>query len=269
MLASGSVSFGDSADLLPPRRDNPHGFWEDRKLVKANENILRSWGLTWFDPFTDLWDSFPPRLAKKRLVADHVLRLANVEAVKDPRLCLTGGSWSELLSDRAILHVVRSPQDVAMSLLVRNRIPLEYGMALWATYVFHALKLMRSSKVAVTVGFEDLVSTPKQSLKRLCKDVGVDLDLTICAGFVDDSLAQNHPNRGELSALLPDSLKELHEVAKSGTGTSLSKALIKSLVKDVATLSRPHRAFVNGLFQQATLLKRLQKIEQAIAKEPL
>lgn len=130
-----SIGFNDA---------NPKGFWERRDVMSVNDSLLKHNHCAW-DRLAAWQPGAPVPLLpeqKKRLQA----LILNLDAhrpwvVKDPRLCLTYSYWRPLLEVPVGVVVYRSPLEAARSLERRNRIPVDYGLAMWE---YHAVSLLGS-----------------------------------------------------------------------------------------------------------------------------
>lgn len=117
---------------------NPKGNYEHREAVAINEMILRRSGGAWFSP--------PPRILGdaddgqrigafcERLQTTRPPRYARW-GWKDPRTVLTLDVWRGVMPCKLFaVATFRHPAAVARSLLMRNRLPLDAGYALWSQY---------------------------------------------------------------------------------------------------------------------------------------
>lgn len=164
-------SAGPDDDLLPAHRDNPTGYWENRSLVGANDEILIALDSEWSRPprLEEGWENRPEvaalRPAFRTLVAS-VLR-ADRWVWKDPRACLTLPFWLSLLDDDvSIVLIHRNPLEVAASLHARDGLDMPVGLALWERYVRSSLAAAEGRAVCVT-SYEQLVGDPHAWCRRI------------------------------------------------------------------------------------------------------
>lgn len=164
-------SLGPDEDLLPPRSDNPTGFWENASCVILNEEILVALGGEWSAPplLGHGWESLPeldafrPRAAA---LASTVLG-APQWAWKGPRACITLPFWLPIFGrDLAVVLVHRNPLEVATSLQAREGFPMSLGLALWERYIRSSLAAVAGLPVCVT-SHEELVSSPAAWCRRV------------------------------------------------------------------------------------------------------
>lgn len=140
-------SLGAEEALLLPQPDNPKGFWENREVVEINDALLALRDAAWnrperFRPFLLPAEGLRPLQERSgRLLAE--FDRTRDWLVKDPRLCLTLPFWLQLVPRPVIIHSVRHPLRVALSLHKRNRLPLRHGLALWEHYTTEALRHTR------------------------------------------------------------------------------------------------------------------------------
>lgn len=119
LLRSGGLYLGEEADLLPPAEGNPEGYFENRKFVDLNEELLARLGGGYFRP-----PAFAPGCveaaasALRGKVEDALRGFAGREpwGWKDPRNSLTLPFWASLVPDLRTVICLRHPWDVADSL---------------------------------------------------------------------------------------------------------------------------------------------------------
>ena len=142
-LAAGGASFGDKLiDAMIGVNDE--GFWEDVGVVETNEQLLAVADSNWYAPASDIadtnWssDKFDPLRDQGRELLRAGFGGAALQAVKDPRLCLTLPFWLTLCDEldipAQIIVISRAPLEVARSLEKRDGFPVGYGLRLYALY---------------------------------------------------------------------------------------------------------------------------------------
>jgi len=185
-LAACGVSFGNRLiDAMAGVNDE--GFWEDAGVVEINEQLLAQAGSSWFAPLNDIavvdWQN--PVYDSPRDQARKLLRTgfgdAALQAVKDPRLCLTLPFWLALCAELGISARVcvigRAPLEVARSLEKRDGFPIGYGLRLFFLYRACIARFAPSNTLYVC--FDDLLQDPQAAMAR----VGSALPLT--TGYTD------------------------------------------------------------------------------------
>ena len=94
------VNLGEN--LLPPKSDNPAGFWEHRDLVQIHEKLLQALNSSWDDV-----RALPEGWWNSETTQKHTLEILNILkrdfadssfwGVKDPRICRFLPIWLPLL----------------------------------------------------------------------------------------------------------------------------------------------------------------------------
>jgi hypothetical protein len=130
------------------------GFWENRKLVDLNDEILRALG--------GRWDA-PPQVSSRWLQSEGARQLKlkaaalldertpiDVWGWKDPRTSLTLPFWNGLVPGLRVIICLRNPLDVAESLRHRDRFPVTKGLSLWQTYNQRLLASVKPEQRLIT-----------------------------------------------------------------------------------------------------------------------
>ena len=136
----------DKSNLLTPQLDNPPGFFESKRIVNFNEQLLEVIGATCNSPPITLpiWTE-PPLIdilvnARKDF---EDLAISSNWIDKDPRLCLLYPAYFHILLKRIPLIVcMREPIEVAVSLYARNGHSINLGLSMWFIYNHHISKFL-------------------------------------------------------------------------------------------------------------------------------
>lgn len=170
------LSLGGPDALMPPARDNPHGFWEVTAVARLNDSVLADLGGSWDEPpvLAKGWDRAPAFGARMRQIADLLEVLesdgAPRHALKDPRMSFTLPLWESVAPAEHVVLPVRDPTAVCQSLLRRNGMPHSRGARLWLRYVLQAIQ--HSPGVHV-IDYATLVSDPLRVADALCEELGL------------------------------------------------------------------------------------------------
>lgn len=127
--------------LMAPAADNPKGFWESDVVMALNDALLSERGLIWSDWRARGHDSMTvdPRIAQ---VMTGEFGEADLLVLKDPRLCRLFPEWRRALTEAgyliAVVSPIRTPAEVAASLVARNPLSREHGLRLWLRHVLDA-----------------------------------------------------------------------------------------------------------------------------------
>lgn len=138
---------GREQELIPPKPDNPRGFWERREISDLHHAILAELGASWDAPLGVKLERLSEETRRNfaRRVGEEVEAMDRHSpwVLKDPLLCLLFPLWRELLEEPVAILIHRSPLQVAESLRQRNALPPAVGIALWELYSLSALEQTR------------------------------------------------------------------------------------------------------------------------------
>ena len=158
--------------------DNPKGFYENKKVIQFNDQILRVLGQAWDTTIalpTD-WLGLQQMIALKATIKDFLqtaFKGKEIFALKDPRFSLTLPLWKEALRELSIdvhqLILVRHPHEVANSLHQRNYMAQSKGIVLWMKYMVNA-ELASRGNSRDFIGYQDFLKAPAATIKRLSID---------------------------------------------------------------------------------------------------
>lgn len=178
------VSFGDHAAFYAADRWNAKGYFERRDVMDINSRMITGFSRTEssmaalvgqirylleppIEKVAARGASFAPEM---RAIRDE----PDVEAMKDPRFCLTWSAWQEYMDIDASVVCIRHPFEVADSLWRRQRIPIRLGIRFWR-YHIEALRQRTPDRMLV-VDLDSLIEEPEAELKTLVTGLGVDMD---------------------------------------------------------------------------------------------
>ncbi|MDP5053907.1 MAG: glycosyltransferase, partial [Congregibacter sp.] len=277
-LHAAGICAGPSAELLSAQSDNPEGFFENRRLVEINDELMSASGGVWYAPPTAVVADSKISNAQTALLR-HLAETSPQGQffVKDPRLCLTWPLWGALAESSSLLFVYRSPLAVARSLARRNSFPLQLGFLLWEIYNRRALASLTEDSIAVSY---DQVAAGAVSLLSVLEKVQE-------RGFDCNPAAADSVYRADLRhfdaltedpdwRLLSESQKQLHEYcAATCLGDAppspnldpepMLLARIQDLAAAIGPLARVLETATERDEAQALSLERLQDRDRALA----
>jgi hypothetical protein len=218
------VYMGEDSKMMPPSRDNSEGYWEHLEIhdlqVRLMSRMDQNWDIA--APLPAKWHHleairhFKDELA--RLVADN-FDGHNLWAWKEPRSCLLLPLWREVLADAktelSCVFVVRSPVDVANSLVRRDGIPFNRAWGIWFHYNIVALKEAAGLPI-VFLSYDRLLADWESEMSRCAAALGLDM-LEINGyreamnSFLSESL-RNHRSSPDQLQLLPSPVRKLYRV---------------------------------------------------------
>lgn len=213
LLASGCNSLGysmGSGELLTAGDDNPKGYYENRRLVKINEQIQGRLNSSWDDIFFSfgdqgdaVYEATSPTISKF-LEEEFLVRPKRNYLLKDPRILQTYKVWRETLASKdysapEIIFIFRNPLECAGSQQRRYEnsyakdadpfhffgADLRETLLLWYVYTARFLMTLRGERMIV-VSYADLLKDPKSVLHRISAWSGIAADQAEIDRFVTD-----------------------------------------------------------------------------------
>jgi len=195
--------------LMPAAEDNPKGFWESQILMTFHDKLLEAGGSNWRDwrPFglPGVLDRRPEFLLEARERLDEEFGGQKLIVFKDPRLCRFFPLWEQVLEDAGYRIVVvtplRSPTEVAASLIARNAMSVEQACRLWLRHVLTSERASRGHP-RLFVEWSDFLRNWRGSAQRMQVSLGLDLDLdnAQCARGVDEFLTADLKRQSPISS---------------------------------------------------------------------
>jgi len=182
------ASLGDPEALMPPGKDNPAGYWENRYIKELDDELLATLGGAWDRPpvLVGDWaqdaelDGFRQRAATllEQAFADHEGTGPGatgngevaVRAWKDPRLSLLLPFWRTVTPIAGTVVVVRDPLEVCASLGTRNDMPPASAALLWLRYVLAAAA---NDPEHLVVRYDDFFDDLPATLRRMAAHTGL------------------------------------------------------------------------------------------------
>lgn len=175
----GRWGFELGADLLPPRADNPRGFFEHAGIVAAHDALFDGLGLSWEDaerlPYG--WaDCAAARTALERMSRELEALFAQSPrvAVKDPRACRFVPLWRRLAEHcsarLSIVLVLREPAQSVASLSTRDGLADEHVRLLWLLHVLDSEAATRDVPRAL-VTYDELLSGDNAAVARMAREL--------------------------------------------------------------------------------------------------
>lgn len=177
VLSALGVHFGSDGALYQGDKWNELGYYEYKRIVQLNDDLLRSVGSAWdAPPDADGYRAFAQAnhfLASRarQILQDLQQSSGNPSSAwgfKDPRTALTWDFWQPLLEEPRILLCLRSPAEVAASLKKRNNVSTEFAMRLCSQY-FHVLLRCIQGRQVKAVHYVNLVENSRETLRSVAE----------------------------------------------------------------------------------------------------
>lgn len=194
------------SNLLNPMAGvNDEGFWEDAAVVELNQALLKRLGGTWFAPPVDLgqvdWesDTFEDLRRAAREIVARGSGSGALQAIKDPRLCLTLPLWLAACEEQgvpaSICVMARAPLEVARSLQKRDGFPVGYGLRLCASYRRQLAATVPEGALYVT--YDELLRDPVAVVTGLARSLPLQLPEEGLEGSVNPELRHHGRQEGD------------------------------------------------------------------------
>ncbi|HBO9081102.1 TPA: hypothetical protein ACKPJS_002759 [Pseudomonas aeruginosa] len=188
------VEFGEN--LIPPRPDNPKGYWEDARLVAFNDRVLSLCGFSSGDVGLSSRrvlgvERFEEIVQQAMALLTELLAGKALLGIKDPRMPRLMPIWQAAFDALGLwvdyVIAARHPLSVAESLAARDHLSREKSLMLWYE---HSCRSMQWAlhKGAVVVDYDRLLALPRQELGRIGHRLSLPVDESACARFVGDVL---------------------------------------------------------------------------------
>lgn len=156
---------------------------EDRTILKNTETykISKEQAWEWVEESNDINE-----LANK--FKKHVLQLTKkvIWAEKTPENIFTIDKFRKRFPDDKIIHIVRDPRDVVLSLMNRGYTALS-AAEVWLTSVA-AIQNYRRHHNVLEVRYEDLILNAKKTLESICNHLAVEYKMEY---FLNDKYASS------------------------------------------------------------------------------
>lgn len=204
MLHDNGIVMGRHGEFHPPpMKENPKGFFENRRFRTINDMILRkySYNVKSFSPYIPNVHAVQGngRYEMKELILGYNDEFENW-GWKDPRTCLTLYAWLDILGELdlikslKVLHIFRSYEEVSLSMRTRGNkegFPHQFSQ-LAEKYHSTAMRHMAAfnNKVqALTIHFRDLITDPDEAAGHINGFLGK--PLVTNTSFVDPAIPKN------------------------------------------------------------------------------
>jgi hypothetical protein len=173
-LGALGLATSSAEDRMDWPESNPE-HWESLGLTLLDDRLLVALGGSWDAP-PELAPGWPDRsglpLHGSGDLFAHAYPTPGPSVWKDPRLCLLLPYWrTRLPGPLAVVHIWRSPLDVARSLQRRDGMHLADGLALWERYNRSALVNLDGTD-AYLCRYEDLLDRPAETVGDLARWLG-------------------------------------------------------------------------------------------------
>ena len=255
MHRSGTSLFTRTAGLLgltmPEQpieagKENSSGFWESQLLVDTHDKLLSDLGSAWYDwrelqiNATDSQKVFDSYRDKILSAIEMDYGQSSMFALKDPRICRFIPAFEEILKSKNIttkyLIPVRSPIEVAESLLERNGLPLSQGILLWLRHILDAEHFTRKAPRSI-VAYADALQAWKPVVEKISKDIDLTWPRPAEAAekeiedFINPLQRHHRTDRTDLNTDIASSLEQILNWAEETQSIILQKVTNKNATR--------------------------------------
>lgn len=171
-LAATGLPINMGEHLLGAKPQNPHGFFEDKRVIKANQDFFEAHGCGVMDAEGLPRTAVSVGTERMQVVFEKLLR-EKINLIKDPRLCVTLPQWQQIWGRRVkpiYLHIWRNPVEVARSLEKRDGLDPIRGEGVWAFHVQQAVADADLNR-SVFVIHSDLMQHPIETINRVASEI--------------------------------------------------------------------------------------------------
>jgi hypothetical protein len=155
-----------SENLIPPKWENPDGFFEDAEIVELHKNLWAQLGAKGHMPLPDDWQNRQAlkafRPAVRSLLEKQITKDDRLWGFKDPRTCSLLPVWFEVMRSLWVTPVfvlaVRRPEEVVQSLVRNYPLSVELAELIWLFRTCDALR--HTSGACFIAHYEDWFSEP-------------------------------------------------------------------------------------------------------------
>lgn len=161
---------GDKAEMLEADNANEDGYFEIKKVVQLNDEILLENNMVWCcirNKTTGMGTQ--KSLAIKNIIAELYKKSDEKDIlIKDPRICLIEPLWRNAIHEAKMetksIVVIRHPYEVAMSLVRRENMDLYYALKIWFYYNCSILNSVvdYNPENILFINYQDFFSNNKQ-----------------------------------------------------------------------------------------------------------
>lgn len=272
---------GPPDKMMPPRDDNPEGFWEHADIVDFHDRLLLTLARTWDDvsPLPRQWWALPEIKPYHEKLTELIRREFTERPLwmwKDPRTCLVLPLWQEVCSELRIdvcpVIILRNPLDVAASLQRRDHFVTAKSLALWQLYNLSALYWTNQSQ-RVLIHYDTLLEDWESCLRKVATTFDLTLpdDPELRQELVSFLKPRLRHSLSEVNTLLRDktvppsvALTYLLLLQTERSGTQLSS---EEFSEKIARLYTEHRASAKMMIPP--LLQVYRSLEQIFSGEDL
>src|SRR5215510_15916400 len=171
-------------DLIPADANNEQGYFESRRILELNEDVLACLGATWHtllsvslgENWADRSVLDPAKQQLAALISTRVNQNSRVWGLKDPRISLMLPMYDQVFAACCVrpkyVLCLRDPRSVSMSLMHRNRFPYIFSELLWLEYTITAAKVA-ADRLKAIIQYENWFENGFEQARLLAEALGI------------------------------------------------------------------------------------------------
>ncbi len=156
-------------EMLGGDRFNPFGHFENKKIIKLNEEILKEAGGSWYAPpssekILKVREKFKNKI--KEIIESEKSKLWGF---KDPRTSLTIELFLPFLENPYFIVCYRNKREIIKSLIRRDKMNFEYASRLIDLYYERITKFFEAHRDLrrINVKYEEMMRKPRVVLEKI------------------------------------------------------------------------------------------------------
>jgi hypothetical protein len=264
--------------IIPPRDDNPKGFWESSVINKFNDRLLQHLSCNWYEMGgIDVSELIENTLFNQEAIdiLHDEFNISRSFVLKDPRICRLMPFWDNVFKKLSIkikfLIPFRSPVDTAFSLKKRDGFSLESGYWLWLRHFLDSERYSRGCH-RVFINYSQMLNNWRKILPDISRKLSIDLMEPMMAvqdqidQFIDPEISK--ATGYELEKPLAHEIKSVYEWAlRSSEGDEAPSDLLDDIHDFVLKMDRlVIRPMSKLLYEKNTNFSKIEN-ELNIAKD--
>ncbi|WP_296175475.1 hypothetical protein [uncultured Brevundimonas sp.] len=205
--------------LMRPASDNPKGFWESEVLATFNDRLLHAGSSTWHDwrrfDLTRIRASLPDFRAEAADKLTAEFGDAQLIVLKDPRICRLFDFWRGVLEDSnyrvVVVSPLRSPAEVAASLMARNAMSRGHALRLWLRHVSDGERASRNQPRRF-LAWSDFIADWRVQVDKMGRELGIVFDRTTETEMRVDDFLSAEMKRQNANDSVPDQVRRAYQL---------------------------------------------------------
>ena len=245
------------SDLLPAQKDNPKGFFENKRVVDINDKIFKSMNSSWESLFA-LPENWWKQESILNTYSEEIINIVKTEfintdifAIKDPRLCKLFPLWKKIFNELGIetycVIPLRHPLEVAFSLEKRNNFSIEKSLLLWISYILDAEKHTRNIP-RLFITFNTLLKDPGKFINNFSEITQIVFSHKCkekIEQFIDVTLKHHNVNTSKINNKMHSSLLELYDLLSFFENKN---TISRNDLQKIDTIRSKHQSLINFFY---------------------